>query len=138
MCPHNKPAIIAAGGMQALAVHLNYPNCTSSSRLLQTVLWTLRNLSDAATKVGGLEELLYSLVNLLHTPDEHVVTCTVGILSNLTCNNQSNKLTVFQAGGIEALLQTIRNSGDHEDITEPSVRIERDLFFFCRIFKQVL
>lgn len=35
-----------AGGMQALGQHLT----GSSQRLTQNCLWTLRNLSDAATK----------------------------------------------------------------------------------------
>lgn len=35
-----------AGGMQALGLHLTDP----SQRLVQNCLWTLRNLSDAATK----------------------------------------------------------------------------------------
>jgi len=38
---------LLAGGMPALAMHLVHP----SSRLVQNCLWTLRNLSDAATKV---------------------------------------------------------------------------------------
>lgn len=33
--------------MHALAMHLNH----ASGRLVQNCLWTLRNLSDAATKV---------------------------------------------------------------------------------------
>lgn len=36
----------SAGGMQALGKHLT----GSSQRLMQNCLWTLRNLSDAATK----------------------------------------------------------------------------------------
>lgn len=47
MCSSNKPAIVEAGGMQALAMHLGNP----SGRLVQNCLWTLRNLSDAGTKV---------------------------------------------------------------------------------------
>lgn len=47
VCSSNKPAIVEAGGMQALAMHLGNP----SGRLVQNCLWTLRNLSDAATKV---------------------------------------------------------------------------------------
>ena len=35
--------------MQALAMHLNH----QSQRLVQNCLWTLRNLSDAATKVAN-------------------------------------------------------------------------------------
>lgn len=38
--------LLCAGGMQALGLHLTDP----SQRLVQNCLWTLRNLSDAATK----------------------------------------------------------------------------------------
>ena len=48
-----------AGGMPALAMHLVHP----SSRLVQNCLWTLRNLSDAATKVVS-----YCLVLTLQQP----------------------------------------------------------------------
>lgn len=122
MCLSNKPAIVEAGGMHALAMHLNHP----SQRLVQNVLWTLRNLSDAATKCEGLEGLLQSLVHLLGSPDVNVVTCAAGVLSNLTCNNQRNKITVCQNGGIEALVRTIINAGDREEITEPAVSILRN------------
>lgn len=43
----SKPPIDwCVGGMQALGLHLTDP----SQRLVQNCLWTLRNLSDAATK----------------------------------------------------------------------------------------
>jgi len=74
--------------MQALAMHLANP----SQRLVQNCLWTLRNLSDAGTKVDGLDNLLQSLVLVLGSADVNVVTCAAGILSNLTCNNQRNKV----------------------------------------------
>lgn len=38
--------MLSAGGMQALGLHLT----DTSQRLVQNCLWTLRNLSDAATK----------------------------------------------------------------------------------------
>lgn len=38
--------LVCVGGMQALGLHLTDP----SQRLVQNCLWTLRNLSDAATK----------------------------------------------------------------------------------------
>lgn len=88
VCPSNKPAIVEAGGMQALAMHLT----NQSQRLVQNCLWTLRNLSDAGTKVEGLDALLQSLVLVLGSEDVNVVTCAAGILSNLTCNNQRNKV----------------------------------------------
>lgn len=41
-----KGLCVSAGGMQALGLHLT----DLSQRLVQNCLWTLRNLSDAATK----------------------------------------------------------------------------------------
>ncbi|XP_025115491.1 catenin beta-like [Pomacea canaliculata] len=123
VCPSNKPAIVEAGGMQALAMHLGH----QSQRLVQNCLWSLRNLSDAATKMDNMEGLLHMLVQLLASNDINVVTCAAGILSNLTCNNQRNKVTVCQVGGIEALVRTVMQAGDREDITEPAVCALRHL-----------
>ncbi|XP_046669647.1 armadillo segment polarity protein-like isoform X2 [Homalodisca vitripennis] len=123
VCSSNKPAIVEAGGMQALAMHLGHP----SQRLVQNCLWTLRNLSDAGTKVDSMEGLLQSLVTLLTSSDLNIVTCAAGILSNLTCNNQRNKVTVCQVGGVDALVRTIVNAGDREEITEPAVCALRHL-----------
>lgn len=118
VCSSNKPAIVEAGGMQALAMHLGH----QSHRLVQNCLWTCRNLSDAATKQQeGLETLLQGLVQLLGSSDVNVVTCAAGILSNLTCNNQRNKTVVCQVGGIEALVRTVIHAGDREEITEPAI-----------------
>ena len=117
VCSSNKPAIVEAGGMQALAMHLAHP----SQRLVQNCLWTLRNLSDAGTKIENLDNLMSGLVQLLNSTDVNIVTCAAGILSNLTCNNQKNKLTVCTVGGIEGLVRTIIAAGDREEITEPSV-----------------
>nr|CAB3234358.1 beta-catenin [Phallusia mammillata] len=123
VCSSNKPAIVEAGGMQAVGMHLNSP----SQRLLQNCLWSLRNLSDAGTKQDHIESLLQTLVHLLSSNDINVVTCSAGILSNLTCNNMSNKTTVCQVGGIEALVRTVLQAGDREDITEPAVCALRHL-----------
>lgn len=123
VCSSNKPAIVGAGGMQALAMHLTNP----SQRLVQNCLWTLRNLSDAATKTDGLDMLLQSLVQVLSSPDANFVTCAAGILSNLTCNNQRNKQIVCQVGGVDALVNTIINAGDREEITEPAICALRHL-----------
>uniref|UniRef100_A0A3Q2Y6S2 Junction plakoglobin n=1 Tax=Hippocampus comes TaxID=109280 RepID=A0A3Q2Y6S2_HIPCM len=89
VCPSNKPAIVEAGGMQALGQHLT----GSSQRLIQNCLWTLRNLSDAATKQEGLDGLLQILVTQLGSDDVNMLTCATGILSNLTCNNSRNKVS---------------------------------------------
>merc|ERR1712088_654700 len=123
VCSSNKPGIVDAGGMQALAMHLGHP----SQRLVQNCLWTLRNLSDAGTKIENMDNLMSGLVALLNSTDVNIVTCAAGILSNLTCNNQKNKVTVCQVGGIEALVRTIIAAGDREEITEPSVCALRHL-----------
>ncbi|RWS16295.1 armadillo-like protein [Dinothrombium tinctorium] len=123
VCSSNKPAIVQAGGMQALAMHLTHP----SQRLVLNSLWTLRNLSDAATKQENLEPLLTNLVHLLSTNDINMVTCAAGILSNLTCNNVLNKQIVCQVNGIEALVRTVIQAGDHEEITEPAICALRHL-----------
>ena len=77
-----------------------------------------------------MEGLLHMLVQLLASNDINVVTCAAGILSNLTCNNQRNKVMVCQVGGIEALVRTVMQAGDREDITEPAV----SLCFVCGCF----
>lgn len=123
VCASNKPEIVGAGGMQALAMHLN----SGSQRLVQNCLWTLRNLSDAATKTDGLDMLLSSLVAILGSQDVNFVTCAAGILSNLTCNNQRNKQIVCHANGVQALVNTIINAGDREEITEPAICTLRHL-----------
>ena len=134
-CSSNKPAIVACGGMQALARHLPSPDSRGesgpgpapSSRLVLNCLWTLRNLSDAATKQENLQDLLHKLVKLLSSTDMQMVTCAAGILSNLTCNNQQNKRTVVQMGGIEYLVQALRNAKDHDEVIEDTVCALRHL-----------
>ncbi|XP_061625812.1 junction plakoglobin a [Phyllopteryx taeniolatus] len=123
VCPSNKPAIVEAGGMQALGKHLT----GSSQRLMQNCLWTLRNLSDAATKQEGMDGLLQVLVNLLSSDDINMLTCATGILSNLTCNNAYNKTLVTQNNGIEALIHAILRAGEKEDVTEPAICALRHL-----------
>ncbi|XP_013986549.1 junction plakoglobin [Salmo salar] len=123
VCPSNKPAIVDAGGMQALGMHLT----GSSQRLMQNCLWTLRNLSDAATKQEGLDSLLQTLVGLLSSDDVNMLTCSTGILSNLTCNNARNKAVVTQSNGIEALIHAVLRAGEKEDVAEPAVCALRHL-----------
>merc|ERR1711936_1228177 len=112
VCSSNKTAIVDAGGLQALALHLSHP----STRLVQNCLWTLRNLSDAGTKLDNLDQLMSGLVEIVRSTDVNIVTCAAGILSNLTCNNLRNKVVVCQMGGIEALIDTITAAGDREEI----------------------
>uniref|UniRef100_A0A8C9W8I1 Catenin (cadherin-associated protein), beta 1 n=1 Tax=Scleropages formosus TaxID=113540 RepID=A0A8C9W8I1_SCLFO len=98
VCSSNKPAIVEAGGMQALGLHLTDP----SQRLVQNCLWTLRNLSDAATKqvmTGVLCELAQDkeaaeaieaegatapLTELLHSRNEGVATYAAAVLFRMS------------------------------------------------------
>lgn len=73
---------------------------------------------------------MQSLVIALNHSDVNVVTCAAGILSNLTCNNQRNKVTVVQVGGVDALVLTIMNAGDREEITEPAVCFNYKIEFY--------
>uniref|UniRef100_A0A6G1S9S3 Armadillo segment polarity protein n=1 Tax=Aceria tosichella TaxID=561515 RepID=A0A6G1S9S3_9ACAR len=123
VCPSNKPALIQAGGMQALALCLNH----QSKRLVQECLWALRNLSDGATKEMNLEPLIQRLLQLLEGSDINLVTCAAGTISNLTCNNPNNKNFACKVGAIQTLIQTIRNAGDRDEITEPAVCALRHL-----------
>ncbi|XP_039980221.1 junction plakoglobin isoform X3 [Xiphias gladius] len=157
VCPSNKPAIVEAGGMQALGQHLT----GSSQRLIQNCLWTLRNLSDAATKqerikqlvavtvrsrkrmgwaagfaelvhregagLEGLDGLLQILVTQLGSDDVNMLTCATGILSNLTCNNSRNKTLVTQYSCVEALIHAVLRAGEKEDVAEPAVCALRHL-----------
>ncbi|XP_064844613.1 junction plakoglobin-like isoform X2 [Oncorhynchus masou masou] len=79
VCPSNKPAIVEAGGMQALGQHLT----GSSQRLTQNCLWTLRNLSDAATKqatVGLIRNLALCPVNQAPLRDAGAIPRLVNLL----------------------------------------------------------
>ena len=89
--------LVQAGGMQALSTHLGH----RSTRLVQNILFTIRNLSDAATKQDHLDDLLRQLIMLLGSNDVTIVNCSVGVLSNLTCNNAKNKTIVCQLHGVE-------------------------------------
>jgi catenin beta 1 len=116
VCPSNKAEILQAGGMQALALHVGH----RSGRLVQNILFALRNLSDAATKQDNLDDLLSHLIGFLSSPDVNIVTCSAGVLSNLTCNTK-NKTIVCQLQGVEALLRAISNNVDKIEVVERCV-----------------
>ena len=48
-----------------------------------------------------LDDLLRQLIMLLSSNDVNIVTCSAGVLSNLTCNNAKNKTIVCQLHGVE-------------------------------------
>ena len=85
VCNKNKKCILEAGGMQALARHLD----TGSQRVTEEVLYTMRNLSNAV-KGGGVDNvdpILTKLMDVLARTKINLIACSVGCLSNLTCNS---------------------------------------------------
>ena len=85
VCPHNKRAIIEAGGMQTLARHLD----NGSQRVTEEVLYTMRNLSNmvAALSIETIDPILTRLMDVLARTNINFIACSVGCLSNLTCSN---------------------------------------------------
>jgi hypothetical protein len=107
--------------MQVLSLHLT----NSNSNELQNCLITLRNLSDAATKINGLEGLIENLIKLLSSSNEVIATLAAGILSNLTCNNEMNKLAVLKSNGIPILINVIEKLYMKSELIEPCICILR-------------
>lgn len=122
VCPENKKVLVESGAMQVLNAHLQNPS--NDDRVVYNCLLTLRNLSDCAIREDNLESLIKRLIDLLGAnTDINVSTCAAGILSNLTCNNDLNKMKFVEYNGIEIMLRTMLQAGteNKEDICEPAV-----------------
>lgn len=122
ICPTNKQVLVENGAMQVLSAHLQNPS--NDDRIIYNCLLTLRNLSDCAIREDNLDGLIKRLIELLTAnTDINVSTCAAGILSNLTCNNEMNKIKFVEYNGIEILLRTMLQAGpeNKEDICEPAV-----------------
>ena len=98
-------------------MHIN----NESARVVSNCLFTLRNISDAASEMENVNGLLQDLLHKLSTDDPNFTICAAGILSNLTCNNPANKEVVCLFGGVDALVRTVVQAGDQEDIIEPAI-----------------
>ena len=122
VCPTNKQVLVENGAMQVLSAHLQSPS--NDDRVVYNCLLTLRNLSDCAIREDNLDGLIKRLIELLQVnADVNVSTCAAGILSNLTCNNDLNKMKFVEFNGIEVMLRTMLQAGpeNKEDICEPAV-----------------
>ncbi|CAF3386211.1 unnamed protein product [Rotaria sp. Silwood1] len=116
--PSIKLVMISKNAVRILEKQLYEP---ISLRVQQNCLQILRNLSDQAVKLENLDSLLQLLIELLQTNDLITASCAVGIISNLTCNNQYNKMAVVQSNGVNALINTIIQGHDKEEILEPAI-----------------
>lgn len=114
-CPQNKQVLISLNCMQALSMHMannaNGQSSQYSQDILQACLVVLRNLSDSATRVNGLEQVVQNLVNFLSTTNNFTSSSVAaGVLSNLTCNNENNKKAALRANGVNILLKVIQTN----------------------------
>lgn len=122
VCPENKRMLVESGAMQVLSVQLQQN--FNEDRIMYNCLLTLRNLSDCAIREDNMEGLIKLLIDLLNTQsDINISTCCAGILSNLTCNNDLNKMKFVEFNGIEIILRAMLQAGpeNKEDICEPAV-----------------
>lgn len=129
VCSENKEDIIENGGVIILTDCIGRNNV----EILKTCLWTLRNLSDVINKSKRyhgecLKLLVERLLDILRRYADHpnIVTCAIGILANLTCNNESIKQLICDHHGVDLILDTIANAmkdevGRQIEILEPAI-----------------
>lgn len=131
-CPSNKIDIIEQGGINILTHCIKQDNI----EILRTSLWTLRNLSDLINNSERdhgyyINQLVDRLLHILdeYAGDPGIITCVLGILANLTCNNEAIKQFICEYNGVELILNTIaialRDGRDFRlvdnEILEPAV-----------------
>lgn len=123
-CPENKIDIIRYNGIQILTRCIG----TGNQEVMKTCLWTLRNLSDLMSKKKAEYSLdiMHLIDNLLrimkdYPEEQSLITCTLGILFNLTCNNERIKQQICHQKGVELLIRTIEFWIVEDDIVEPAI-----------------
>lgn len=107
-CPANKVDIIENGGINILTHCIRRNN----HEILKTCLWTLRNLSDVINSSDHGDCINHLVARILHILNEYdeepcIITCALGILANLTCNNEMIKKHICEYDGVNLLLRTI-------------------------------
>ncbi|KAI0986709.1 hypothetical protein GJ496_010913 [Pomphorhynchus laevis] len=114
VCEQNKRNLLERGVIPTMCSVLHRSDVTE--RVSHNCLYTVRNLSDLAIKLEGLDVLIRLLIEYLTSTDRTIVSCAAGILSNLTCNNQINKQIVVQHNGVEALIRTLIQASKEETV----------------------
>lgn len=140
-CPRNKLDIIEKNGIQILTRCIERDN----QEILKTCLWTLRNLSDVIVKResrnnSSINHLIQRLLRILedYVQEPCIVTCALGTLANLTCNNDPIKQLICDYNGVDLILKAIdvalKDSQDfriaNNEILEPAVCA------LCHLLKQ--
>uniref|UniRef100_A0A7E4ZVV8 Armadillo segment polarity protein n=1 Tax=Panagrellus redivivus TaxID=6233 RepID=A0A7E4ZVV8_PANRE len=118
--PENKQALIEFGAFEEL--HHSMLKVQGPDFVPNNFIKAMLRLSDSAANLNTLTGLIVDLLKLLgHYNDTEILSWICGILSNLTCNNVVNKLTVCDPKnrGIQILAHTLHDYAYIEDITEP-------------------
>ena len=85
-------------------------------------LLTLRNLSDQMIHLVKINSLIVGLIKILSsTTDRTVRLYIVDILSNLSCENQSNKSLMIENNLIQLLIDILTHFENSNDIIESIV-----------------
>lgn len=138
-CPANKIDIIEHGGISVLTHCIKLNN----QEILKTCLWTLRNLSDvinnSSKAVDGhcINQLVERLLHILneYADEPCIITCALGILANLTCNNEAIKQFICEHNGIDLLLNTINIACDDFRVVDKEI-IEPAVCALCHLMNQ--
>lgn len=111
VCSENKFDIIEHEGTEVLTSCISI---TANLDIMRTCLWTLRNLSDLISNheehhLGYILHLVDIILKILadYADEQSIITCALGILFNLTCNNERIKQHVCLNNGVELLIRTI-------------------------------
>ncbi|CAF2515842.1 unnamed protein product [Rotaria sp. Silwood2] len=98
-------------------------------------LLTLRNLSDQIIHMDNFDSLIVTLIQILSlNNDMQIKIYIVDILSNLSCENQSNKSLMIQNNIIQLLVKIIIQNDERDDIIESTV--SRNLYFNRKLTKK--
>merc|ERR1719391_1126450 len=125
-----KMAVRLAGGLQKMVALLQRNNVKFLA-IVTDCLQILAYGNQESKLIILASQGPMELVRIMRSYDYEKLLWTTSrvlkVLSVCPCNNQKNKVTVCQVGGIEALVRTIIAAGDREEITEPAVCALRHL-----------
>lgn len=73
-----------------------------------------------------MDSLIQQLTGIVVTDDQQSVLCSLGILSNLTADNRTNKSLLVKLNGVQGIMQRLMMNADgNDDIIEGAVSVYR-------------
>lgn len=128
---HTKASLIQYNLVPILERFLNENfNC----KIQRSCLITLRNLSDQMIHMEHFDTLIVLLIRILSTnSDRQCQIYIVDILSNLSCENQTNKSLMIQNNLIQILVHILKQSDLSDQIIEAAICTLRHLTGKCTL-----